>query len=120
MNKILLTLILVTLSSHVAAKDFKAGDNVNIKDNGWVCRSLEKAIASRVIEESVAEGGNRDIYQLNNGSCIAYSVRPLKIIKYDDYLIPGYPDKGKLFVSVKEPRSGETWHAFTGFLEKSH
>ena len=100
-----------------AAEAFKLGQNVAIADGGWICHSLEKAIASRIIGPFEKAKESDAIYQLNNGSCIGDSIRPLKVLGYDEYLIPGYPEKGKLFVSVKEPRSGDIWHAFIGYLK---
>lgn len=104
-------------SSTYAAGPFNSGQKVAIEDGGWVCRTLDKAIASRIIGPFEKAKESDAIYQLNNGSCIDYSIRPLKVLGYEDYLIPGYPEKGKLFVSVREPRSGEVWYAFTGYLK---
>ncbi|EKN3440900.1 TPA: hypothetical protein PXO57_002666 [Yersinia enterocolitica] len=118
MKKIVLaSLAVILLTSTASASELRIGDKAKIKDGGWVCRTLDKAIASRAISESLEQGLNPDTYQLSNGSCITYSVRPMKIVAFDDYLIPGFPEKGKLFVSVIEPRSGEVWYAFTGFLQ---
>lgn len=113
----LASVIVILLTSNSFAAELKIGENAQIKGDGWVCRTLDKAIASRAINESLEQGLNPDTYQLSNGSCITYSVRPMKIVAFDDYLIPGFPEKGKLFVSVIEPRSGEVWYAFTGFLQ---
>jgi len=114
----LLTLSLSALStSAFAAEAFKQGQKIGIVDGGWVCRTLDKAIASRIIGPFEKAKQSEAIYQLNNGSCISDSIRPLKVLGYEDYLIPAYPEKGKLFVSVKEPRSGEVWYAYTGYLK---
>ncbi|HHH1650944.1 TPA: hypothetical protein ACPZHR_004147 [Yersinia enterocolitica] len=118
MKKIVLaSLAVILLTSTASASELRIGDKAQIKDGGWVCRTLDKAIASRIISVSIDQGLNPDTYQLSNGSCITYSIRPMKIVAFDDYLIPGFPEKGKLFVSLVEPRSGETWYAFTGFLQ---
>ncbi|MFB4339895.1 hypothetical protein RAC90_05310 [Pantoea sp. CS_6] len=117
MLKLVLALFIISLSAGAEANvALKKGQNVNITDGGWVCRSMEKAIASRIIGPFEKAKESDAIYQLNNGSCIDYSIRPLKVLGYEDYLIPGYPEKGKLFVSVREPRSGEVWYAFIGYL----
>jgi hypothetical protein len=117
MKTIVAFLALLTLSMTAQASQFNQGDKVQIKDNGWVCRTLEKAVDSRVIAESLRDGLTPDLSGLNNGSCITYSAKPLTIVKYEDYTIPGYADKGRLFVSLKEPRSGDVWYAYQNFLE---
>jgi hypothetical protein len=104
-------------SSALAEEHFKAGENANLSDGGWVCRTLEKAVASRIIGPFEEAKKSDAIHQLDNGSCLGYSIRPLKVIGYDDYLIPGYPEKGRQFVAVKEPRSGDTWYAYVGYLK---
>lgn len=106
-------------SSTFAAEQFKVGQKAALTEGGWVCHSLEKAIASRIIGPFDKAKESEAIYQLNNGSCINYSIRPLKVLGYEDYLIPGYTEKGKLFVSVREPRSGDVWYAYTGYLKPS-
>jgi len=110
----LVTLLLPQISN---AAQLKVGGKAELKDGGWVCRSLYKAIASREIQETASSGGKADVSQLNNGSCINYSIRPFKIVAYENYLLPAYPDKGKLFVAVIEPRSGEKWYAYKEFLQ---
>lgn len=114
---LMLVIPMLMTSALVHSTELKMGSHAELKDGGWVCRTLDKAIASREIDQSKSAGDKADITQLNNGSCIMYSVRPFKIVGYDDYLIPAFPEKGKLFVTVIEPRSGEKWHAFTGFLQ---
>ncbi|WP_206403859.1 hypothetical protein [Erwinia billingiae] len=114
---IVLGLLLAVISgSALAEAQLKPGQAVSLSDGGWVCKSLEKAVASRIIGSFDQAQKSDAIYQLNNGSCIGYSVRPLKVLGYDDYLIPGYPEKGRLFVAVREPRSGDVWYAYVGYL----
>lgn len=103
--------------SALAEAHFKAGENVNLSDGGWVCRSMEKAVASRIIGPFEEAQKSDAIYQLNNGPCLSYSIRPLKVLGYNEYLIPGYPEKGRQFVAVREPRSGEVWYAYVGYLK---
>lgn len=103
--------------SAFASEPLKKGQKVALADGGWVCHTLDKAIASRIIGSFDKAKQSDAIYQLNNGSCINYSIRPLKVLGYEDYLIPGYPEKGKLFVAVREPRSGDVWYAYTGYLK---
>ncbi|MBV6817504.1 hypothetical protein KWG64_06065 [Rahnella sp. PD12R] len=112
-----LALAMLLLPQISNAAHLKVGGNAELKDGGWVCRSLDKAIASREIEETAIAGGKADVSQLNNGSCISYSVRPFKVVAYENYLLPAYPEKGKLFVAVIEPRSGEKWYAYKAFLQ---
>lgn len=118
MRKIILAMALMAVSAGALANtEFKIGQAVDMADGGWVCRSMEKAIASRIIGDFKQASKSDAIYQLNNGSCISDSIRPLKVLGYENYLIPGYPEKGKLFVSVREPRSGGVWYAYTGYLK---
>lgn len=95
---------------------YKRNQKLDIVHNGWICHTLEKAIASREIERSRSLGAIADVQQLMDGSCINYSIRPVTVIGYADYLIPAFPEKGKLFLKIKEPRSGQDWYAFAGFL----
>lgn len=104
-------------SSAFASETLKKGQKVGLADGGWVCHTLEKAIASKIIGPLEKAKQSDAIYQLNNGSCINYSIKPFKVLGYEDYLIPGYPEKGRLFVAVREPRSGDVWYAYTGYLK---
>jgi hypothetical protein len=97
---------------------FKTGDLVGIKDNGFICRSMEGAIAARNIEMAREDGRGEDVQQILSYGCLSYSIRPIKIIAYNDYIVPGYPELGRIFVDVREPRSGDTWYAPVEFLEK--
>lgn len=113
-----LGLLLAAVSgSALAEEHFKAGENANLSDGGWVCRTLEKAVASRIIGPFEEAKKSDSIHQLDNGSCLGYSIRPLKVIGYGDYLIPESPEKGRQFVAVREPRSGDTWYAYIGYLK---
>lgn len=118
MRNIILALAMMAVSAVALANPaLKKGQEVDMTDGGWVCRSMDKAIASRVIGDFEQASKSDAIYQLNNGSCISDSIRPLKVLRYEDYLIPGYPEKGKLFVAVREPRSGGVWYAYTGYIK---
>jgi len=114
----LIAIAMMALSFTCSAA-FHKGEKLPLKDGGMLCRSLDGAIATRDVAITNEQGGNVDmINATRHFSCLSYSIRPLTFVKYDDYLIPGYPEKGKVFASVIEPRSGEVWHIFTGFLGK--
>jgi hypothetical protein len=110
---------LFCLSAHCSAA-FHKGEKFGLKDGGMVCRSLDGAIATRDVVITNEQGGKVDMIEATRPySCLSYSIRPLTFVKYDDYLIPGYPEKGKQFASVIEPRSGVIWHIFTEFLDST-
>ncbi|CAI2428184.1 Uncharacterised protein [Serratia proteamaculans] len=97
---------------------FKKGDLVSIKEHGFICRSMDGAIAARNIEMAREDGRGEDVQQILSYGCLSYSIRPIKIIAYNDYIVPGYPELGRIFVDVREPRSGDIWYAPVEFLEK--
>lgn len=107
------------MASFTCNAELHKGEKLNLKDGGMLCRTLDGAIATRDVAITNEQGGKADMFEATRRfSCLSYSMRPLTFVKYDDYLIPGYEEKGKVFASVIEPRSGEVWHIFTGFLEK--
>lgn len=118
MRNIILAMLLIAVSTGALANtEFKKGQRLNLKDGGVVCRTLDGAIATRDVVITNEQDWKLDMLEATrNYSCLSYSIRPLTFVKYDDYLIPGYPEKGKLFASVIEPRSGTVWHIFTDFL----
>lgn len=112
-----LAIALFSLSVTCSAA-FHKGEKFSLKDGGMVCRSMEGAIATRDVFITNEKGGKVDMIEATRPySCLSYSIRPLTFVKYDDYLIPGYPENGKQFSSVIEPRSGIVWHIFNEFLQ---
>jgi len=112
-----LGIALLSLSVTCSAA-FHKGEKFFLKDGGMVCRSIEGAVATREVFITNEHGGKVNMIEATKPyTCLNYSIRPLTFVKYDDYLVPGYSEKGKQFSSVIEPRSGIVWHIFNEFLK---